>query len=273
MKNKFLLLTFLLAAFAGGSPAVSAADSTNPIEGYKDTPMLPGGKWHVHDPDRPQPLVVTPGTFSTQANPGQPPSDAIVLFNGGDLSQWRDSSGKPAQWKVENGEMTVGKGYLYTKQEFGDIQLHVEFAEPTPPVGNGQGRGNSGVFLMGKFELQVVDSYQSPTYPDGQMAALYGQHPPLVNACLPPGQWQVYDIIFNAPRFGKDNQLLSPAYITVFHNGVVVQNHQAYLGPTRHRSRLPYTPLSVGPVALQDHQCPVRYRNIWVRPLQTPDDP
>jgi hypothetical protein len=168
--------------------------------------MLPGGKWHVHDPDRPQPKVVTPGEFSTPMKPGKPPSDAIILFDGTDLSKWQTQSGQPSGWKVENGEMvvpqkgTVNGGDVFTKDEFGDCQLHIEFATPKPPHGDSQARGNSGVFFFGKYEFQVLDSYQNRTYPDGQAASLYGQYPPLVNASRKPGEWQCMTSL--SPRRG-----------------------------------------------------------------------
>ena len=252
-----------LSQEAAPSPAASPA-----IDGHRDTPLLPGGKWHVHDPDRPQPPVVTPGTFSTAEVPGKPPSDAVVLFDGRDVSAWRDGAGQPAAWKVEDGAMIESHGDIHTAREFGDVQVHVEFAEPTPPHGHGQERGNSGVFLQGQYELQVLDSYQSPTYPDGQAGAIYGQQPPLVNPARPPGEWQTYDIVFTVARFAEDGTLQTPAYETVFYNGVLVQNHVALIGPTVHAAlakptRLPPT----GPLKLQDHHNAVRYRNIWVRPL------
>src|SRR5258708_29129593 len=160
-------------------------------------------KWKIHDPDRPLPSIVEPGTSSTQDSSGRSPSDAIVLFDGKDLSKWTHKDGNPAKWKVESGYLeTVPKtGYIYTREAFGDCQLHVEFAEPVPPKGESQGRGNTGVFLMGLYEIQVLDSYENKTYADGQAAAVYGQYPPLVNAARPPGQWQSYDIIFHGPRF------------------------------------------------------------------------
>ena len=270
MNRAFCTATILIAL---ASSRMFSAE-TNAIPGYKDTPMLPGGKWHVHDPDRPQPVPVTPGTFTSQKQPGKPPSDAIVLFNGKDLSQWRDKDGNSAGWKVKGGEMTVGKGDIITRQEFGDIQLHVEFCEPPLVLTNkSQDRGNSGVFLMGRFEVQVLDCFNNLTYPDGTTGALYGQYPPLVNACRPPGEWQTYDIIFTAPRFGSDGALKSPAYATVIQNGILVQNHSALLGPTEHRKLAAYTPMpATGPIALQDHHHPVRYRNIWVRPLKNESD-
>jgi len=300
MKTKLFSLTFTLAIAAAlgitgcsmhqeGSatststtPTASAASrssgGSHASVGYTDTPMLPGDKWHVHDPNRPQPKVVTPGTFSTDKAPGKPPSDAVVLFDGTDLSKWRDASGKPSGWKVENGAMVVPRkgttngGDIFTKDEFGDVQLHIEFATPNPPHGDSQGRGNSGVFFLGQYEFQVLDSYHNRTYADGGAASMYGQYPPLVNASRPPGQWQVYDIVFTAPRF-KEGELETPAYLTAFHNGVLVQNHAAYLGPSGHRMLAKYTPhKSTGPIKLQDHGDPIRYRNIWVRQIRGYDE-
>ena len=244
--NLFLSLTCALLATAGALPAFAVDGTPVPekIDGYTDTPLLPGDKWHVHDPNRPQPAVVTPGTFSSQEKPGKPPSDAVVLFDGKDLSQWRDAKGGPTKWTVDKGEMVVGakSGDIFTKQEFGDIQLHVEFCEPVPAVGHSQGRGNSGVFLMGKYEVQVLDCFDNKTYPDGQTAALYGMHPPLVNACRKPGEWQTYDIFYTVPHFDKDGKLLVPGYVTVVHNGVLVQNHADFLGLSGHRCLQKYVP-------------------------------
>jgi hypothetical protein len=173
---------------------------------------------------------------------------------------------------MKNGVLETGKGAVQTKAEFTDFQLHVEFATPAVVKGESQGRGNSGVFLLGRFEIQVLDSYRNPTYPDGQAAAMYGQYPPLVNASKAPSEWQTYDIIFTAPRFSQDSALEKPAIVTVLHNGVVVHNGTSFWGPTRHRSVLPYTPdMAKGPIALQDHGNPVRYRNIWLRPLKDYD--
>jgi hypothetical protein len=227
-------------------------------------------EWEIHDRSRPQPPVITPGITSTQEKPGLPPSDAIVLFDGKDLSGWESLKGGPAQWKVGEGyfEVTPKTGDIQTKQVFGDCQLHVEWATPDPPHGEDQDRGNSGVFLQGLYEIQVLDSYHSVTYADGQAAAVYGQYPPLVNASRPPGQWQTYDIIFHGPRFDPGGKLLRPAYVTVIHNGVLVQDHVAIMGPTEHRKRPPYhvTPEKL-PLRLQDHDHPVRFRNIWIREL------
>lgn len=226
-------------------------------------------KWKIHDESRPVPPIVTPGTASTQETPGRAPSDAVVLFDGRDLSNWADKEGKPARWKVENGYMEVvpEAGYIYSREAFGDCQLHVEFSEPTPPHGDGQDRGNSGVYLHGLYEIQVLDSYENKTYADGQASAVYGQYPPQVNASRPPGQWQTYDIIFHGPRF-SGAKLSRPARVTVFHNGVLVQDNVALSGPTEHGQRPPYKPgPDKLPLALQDHGDPVRYRNIWIREL------
>ncbi|HEX7139135.1 MAG TPA: DUF1080 domain-containing protein [Vicinamibacterales bacterium] len=234
-----------------------------PKLGYDDTPMQPGGRWHIHDGARPQPRIVTPGNAL-----GAAPSDAVVLFGSrGDLSKWRMQDGSPITWSSTNGVLESAKGYIQTREEFSDFQLHIEWATPAPPKGDGQARGNSGVFLLGKFEVQVLDSFHNPTYPDGQAAALYGQFPPLVNASRPPAEWQAYDIVFDAPRF-SDQKVAAPAIVTVFHNGVVVHHAAQYWGATTHRAIVPYTPDMVkGPIALQDHQNPVQFRNIWIRPL------
>ena len=227
-------------------------------------------KWPVHDRTRPQPRVVTPGSFSTPEQPGKPPSDAIVLFDGKDLSKWESEKAGPAPWKVENGYFEVVKGTkgIRTKEGFGDVQLHAEWMAPNPPVGKDQDRGNSGIFFLGKYEVQVLDSYESETYPDGQASALYGQYPPLVNANRPPGQWQVYDIVFFGPRFDPAGKLLRPARVTVFLNGVLTQYNRELTGPTAHKARPPYEAHpEKGPLGLQDHDHPVRFRNIWVRPL------
>lgn len=233
--------------------------------GYDDTPLIPGQKWRVHDKARPSPPVVTPG------QPGLPPSDALVLFDGTDLSAWKHGDGQPAAWKVANGAMEVGggKGDLETKAAFGSCQLHLEWMAPSPAHGESQGRGNSGVFLMGRYEVQVLDSYQNVTYADGQAAALYGQQPPLVNACREPGQWQTYDIYFRAPVFDAKGAVAAPALVTVVHNGVLVQHAQAILGATAHRAVAQYSAHEERlPLKLQDHGEPVRYRNVWIRPLQ-----
>ncbi len=227
-------------------------------------------EWAIHDMARPVPAVVDPGPAGP---PVAAPGDALLLFAGQDLSRWCDEKGEPARWRVENGYMEVAAktGSIRTRQPFGDCQLHVEWAAPEAVSGEGQGRGNSGVFLMGLYEVQVLDSFNNRTYADGQAAAVYGQYPPLVNACRPPGQWQTYDIVFHRPRFDSTGRLLRPATMTVLHNGVLVQDHVTLTGPTdqtgkkagpsyqAHPKRLP--------LVLQDHGNPVRYRNIWIREL------
>jgi len=227
-------------------------------------------KWAVHDESRPHPKVVTPGTESTPQQPGRPPSDAVVLFDGKDLSKWQSAKGGEAGWKVENGELVVvGKsGDIVTREPFGDSQLHVEWAAPTPPSGTSQGRGNSGVKIMSRYEVQVLDSYQADTYADGQAGALYGQYPPLVNAVRPPGRWQTYDIVFHGPRFSSDGKVERPATATVLLNGVLVQDHAELKGTTAHNSPGVYKQhAEKEPLLLQDHGNPVRFRNIWIRPL------
>lgn len=249
-----------------------AALAQNPDLGYTDTPMLPGLPFHVHDPARPHPPVVTPS-----AQPGGAPSDAIVLFDGKDFSNWSAVSlhdgvtllARAPSWKIENGYMEVvpGKGDIATKAKFGDVQLHIEWASPSVVKGNSQGRGNSGVFLQGRYEVQVLDSFENPTYADGQAAAIYGQWPPLVNASRRPGEWQSYDIIFEAPKF-EGARLMKPAYLTVLHNGVLVQNHREAMGPTVHREVAKYVPQPAeDSLVLQNHGNAVRYRNIWIRRL------
>jgi hypothetical protein len=271
-----LLLGAGIASAQTPAPAEGAAAPAAPQKksiGYSDTPLIPGTKWHVHDGERPQPKMVTPGEFPTQEKAGTPPSDAVVLFDGKDLSRWKSTKGGgEAGWKIENGYAEINKtGDIVTKDEFGpDVQLHVEWTAPTPPKGNGQGRGNSGLFLFGRYEIQVLDSYENPTYPDGQATALYGYMPPLVNASRPPGQWQTYDIIFRGPRF-KDGKLEQPAYATILHNGVVTQAHTALIGTSNHRSVGTYQPHGEkGSIRIQDHGDPVRYRSIWLRELSLP---
>jgi len=254
---------FLLPLFV----LLTAVTYTLQQEGYDDTPYLPEGKWgrwRVHDKARPRPRVVRPGEGTA------PPSDAVVLFDGTDLDEWQKPNGEEAGWKLVDGAMEVTRtGSIRTKKEFGDVQLHLEWRTPSEIEGKSQGRGNSGVYLMGSYEIQVLDSYRNDTYPDGQAASLYGQYPPAVNACRGPGEWQTYDIFFDAPRFEEESgELLSPATVTVVHNGVLVQNGMEFLGRSTHR-RLPeyvaHPPK--GPIMLQDHGNPVRYRNIWIREL------
>ena len=234
----------------------------------------PDPNWLEHDRDRPMAPVITPATASTDAAPGKPPSDATVLFDGKDISSWVSLDGSPTRWIVRDGylECVRGSGYVRTLQNFGDCQLHVEWAAPTPARGEGQGRGNSGVFFgLDRYEIQVLDSYNAKTYADGAAASVYGQYPPLVNASRPPGEWQTYDILWTAPRFETDGKLKSPARVTVLHNGVLVQNNVELTGPTSWLERAPYRAHpEKQPISLQDHGNPVRYRNIWVRELGRP---
>jgi len=242
-----------------------AAEQRKPKEsyGYDDTPLLPDSPWRVHDRRRPQPPMVAPGTEA-----GAPPADAIVLFDGKDLSRWFGGSDKA----VKDGSFNILEtGQLQTKQHFGDCQLHVEWMTPSPADGDAMNWGNSGVFMMGQFEVQIIESHDSRIYADGISGAIYGQSPPLVNASRRPGQWQTFDIVFTAPRFCAD-KLARPAYVTVFHNGVLVQYHKAVLGATVHKALPAYTSKATkGPIVLQSHGSAVRFRNIWVRPLELED--
>ncbi|UZK68611.1 DUF1080 domain-containing protein [Sphingomonas sp. S1-29] len=261
---KRTILTIGALASLGGIGV--AQDKTPDKPGFRDTPMLPGGQWHVHDSERPAPTVVTPAPA-----PGAAPSDAIVLFDGSSLDAWT-AQGTP--WKVEGGIFTVparvgGKdSSLSTKQSFGDVQLHLEFRSPTPPTKSSQDRGNSGIWFMQRYEIQILDGYQNPTYADGTVGAIYAWKPPLVNASRKPGEWQSYDVVFERPRFGDDGKLLRPAYITAFLNGVLVQHRQPWLGTTAWRQVGKYEAHGdAAPIQLQDHDSPVSFRNIWVRPL------
>jgi hypothetical protein len=244
--------------------------------GKVDGVRLPGQKWRVHDIRRPHPPVVTPGELSTYDKPGTPPSDAIVLFDGTDLSNWcHISPDNPndlleAQWKVQDGyfEVTPGSGNLLTIDSFGSCQLHIEWQTPESARGDSQGRGNSGIFFMDAFEVQVLDSFKNRTYADGQAGAMYGQYPPMVNASREPGKWQVYDIVFEAPRFSLDDKLEKPAKLTLMHNGVFLHNAREYYGPTGGGGLQQYRPLSpAAPIRIQNHGNPVRFRNVWIRPL------
>lgn len=251
------LLLILLAA-----PSVPEPAGQEPAPGYDDTPRLPGSPWRVHDRERPRPPAVVPGEG------GAPPSDALVLFDGTSLDAWSAEDGGPARWRLVEGAMEVdGTGSIRTRAELGDLQLHLEWRTPPGAESASQGRGNSGVFLMGRYEVQVLDSHENPTYADGQAAALYGQRPPHRNASRPPGEWQSYDVFFRAPRF-EGEELVSPALVTVLHNGVLVHHAEPFLGATTHRELPRYSPHPPkGPIVLQDHQSPVRFRNVWVREL------
>lgn len=225
-------------------------------------------EWKQHSLERPRPTVVHPGGAALVP----PPADAVVLFDGRGLDAWRSNrdSTAPAPWRIIDGALEVipGAGGIHTAQSFGDAQLHLEWMTPVPPREQGQNRGNSGVFLMGQYEVQVLDSWENDTYADGQAGSIYGQFPPMVNASLPPGTWQSYDIVFRRPRFDAAGKVTQPARLSVIHNGVVVQLNAALLGPTSHMVREPYQAHGDRlPLSLQDHGQPVRFRNIWIRQL------
>jgi hypothetical protein len=248
-----------LAAVFSAAAIMPAAESTDNLPPSEATEI-----W------QPVPRVV-------EAPAGGIPSDAIVLFSGKNLDAWESATtpGTPATWRVEEGACVIApkSGDIRTKQAFGDIQLHLEWRTPAVVKGGGQARGNSGVYFMGLYELQVLDSYQNPTYVNGQAGSIYKQHAPLVNASRRPGEWQTYDVIWTGPRFAADGKLERPAYITVFQNGVLVQYHAPIAGPTTHRGTPPYVAHAAKlPLLLQDHGDPIGYRNIWVRELALPDE-
>ena len=271
---KFLIAIITAATLFGQQPQASApkpapAHEGDDIRGYSDTPQITGQKWKVHDMERPRPAKVKPGPAFTAA----PPSDATILFDGKDLSQWVQLArgGVPSEpkWKVENGyiEIVPKTGRLKTKAEFGDCQLHVEWQIPLEAKGNGQSIGNSGIEFMGRYEIQVLESSEHLTYADGGAGAIYGVWPPMVNPARPQGEWNTYDIAFEAPRFEGD-KMVKPATVTVLFNGVLVQNHQEFLGTTIWRKVGTYKahPAEQS-LTLQDHNQPVRFRNIWIRRL------
>jgi len=273
-KSRRLIALVLVMVAAGVVLAQALENSYAPAE----------RKWEVHDMNRPEAKVIVPGTASTPEKAGTAPSDAVVLFDGKDLSAWvvkiKDKKTgkeeiKPAPWKVENGYMEVApkSGSIQTKKEFGSCQLHVEWASPNPPSGEGQSRGNSGVYLMGCYELQILDSYGNRTYADGQAGSIYGQNPPQVNPCLKPGEWQTYDLIFHRPRFDAKGKCVKPATITVFYNGVLVQDNHTIWGAVAHKKVAVYRPHpDKAPLSLQDHSYPVRFRNIWIREIPDGDE-
>jgi len=275
------LLAVVLAAGSLAAGLGGAEGFAGRAAGEADAPVLrrdPDGNviepaeqrasgFSVHDEKRPAAPVVAPATAD---QPGSPPGDALVLFDGKDLSAWRDAQGGPARWKVQDGYVEVVKktGTMQTAGEFGNCQLHIEWATPAKAEGGSQGRGNSGVFLMGRYEIQVLDSYNNPTYADGQAGAVYGQAPPLANVCRRPGEWQSYDIIFLRPMFGEGGLLVRPGRITVLQNGVAIHNNYAIQGATEHKKLAQYAPHGdKGPLVLQEHGNPVRFRNIWIREL------
>jgi hypothetical protein len=249
MKFKKLMICILSSACASAQAQ---------IHGYPDGPKLPGVTYSVHDPARPQPpAVVTGGALSVK-----PPSDAVVLFDGTSLDAWTPG------FILKDGLMIAATKNVQTKQSFGAVQMHIEWKVPAGRPVNGQVGGNSGIFLMGLYEVQVLQSYQNPTYPDGQAGAMYGCLPPLVNATSPQGEWQSYDLTFEPPVY-EGEKVIKPAKLTLFHNGVCLQNGESYLGPSQHKVLASYPPKHplTGPISLQWHNDPIEFRNIWVRPL------
>lgn len=260
MKTLSILFTAIVAL--GVSTDLSAQDRK------KSKPMAPGGKWARGSMERPRPRVVEPPGFTTQDQAGQAPSDAVVFFDGTDLSQWRsqkqsEDGNDAAKWKIENGYMEAvkGSGGIQTREQVeGDCQWHIEWRTPSEVTGKSQGRGNSGVFIGGFPEVQVLDSYQNDTYPDGQASALYGQYPPMVNACRKPGEWQTYDIIVVREKKDENGKVIQPGSLTVLHNGIVTHFAREVGGKS-----------PAGGLALQDHSNPVRFRNIWARKINLVD--
>ncbi len=278
---RILLLAVLAAALAAQqsakrNPAPEAGDDKR---GYTDTPQIPGQTWKVHDAARPRPPRMTPGLPLPSA---PPPADAVQLFNGKDLSQWvnvmRGGTAQEPKWRVENGYMEIvpHTGRLVTKEKFGDCQLHVEWMVPVGSEGAGQGRGNSGIELMGRYEIQILESFENVTYADGQAASIYGQWPPRVNVSRPQGEWNAFDIFFEAPVFERGKlegeTPAKPAFVTVLHNGVMVHHRQEILGAAVHRRVAGYKAHGPEePLSLQDHGRPVRFRNVWIRRLKAYD--
>ena len=270
-----LLIPFLIVpALLAQAPAKKKAVEGDDKAGYTDTPVIPGQKWKVHDAARPRPVKIAPG-LPLLVEP--PPADAEVLFDGKDLSKWvmrgRDGKVVAPGWKVENGylEVTPQAGRLLTKSSYGDVQLHVEWQVPKDVKGAGQSGGNSGVELMSRYEIQVLESLENVTYADGQAASIYGQWPPLVNASRPKGEWNVFDIYFEAPKFDGE-KLVKPAYVTVVHNGILMHHHQEIIGAATHRRVGTYKAHAAEePLSLQDHGQAIRYRNIWIRRLKAYD--
>lgn len=268
--SRLILATLALTS----SAALAADDKPSPI-GYSDTPIIPGTKWKVHDIDRPRPEAVKPGEKL-----GDPPADAIIIFDGTSSdalqSKKKDEKGKPTSewgpcpWKIENGEMLIEGGDCRTKQEFASCQVHLEWKSEPHTKGNSQKKGNAGIFFMDRYECQMLDCDNNPTYADGMTGCIYGQTPPLVNAVKKAGEWQAYDIVFTAPKLDGD-KVIEPAYVTTFVNGVCVQVHTKIMGPTKHKNITDYSGSfpAKAPLRIQDHknEPPVRLRNIWVRPL------
>lgn len=276
MKSTAFLTLAMLTLAIGVAPAAdkaakakkpkAAEDESKPSPlGYEDTPIIPGTKWHVHDPNRPKPPVVKPGETSAGA-----PSDAVVIFNGKGTENLRGKDQAPCAWKVEDGELVVSGGDVWTTKEFGSCQVHLEWKSAPETKGNSQKKGNGGIFLMDRYESQILDCHENPTYSDGMVGAVYGQTPALANPSRPPGNWQSYDIIFTAPKL-DNGKVVEPAHITSIVNGVCTQNHTAIMGPTHHKQITNYDGAfpEKAPIRFQDHKNdpPLRLRNIWIRPL------
>ncbi len=257
-------VTAMTATCLGPLSANMVPSEDGTVVGYKDTPKLPWApEYHKHDPDRPWPTDITPGELCCPDKPGTaPPEDAIVLFDGEDTSRF-----EPNDWRVENGELVAYGGNIHTRDAFGDCQLHIEWQAPDPPRGGTTDRGNSGVFFMSRYEIQIFDSYTEKIYPDGIAGAVYGETPPMVHPIRPPGQWNIYDLVFTAPVFDGDD-VVKPATVTLLFNGVLAQNHTTIHGPCAWREILPYSPHAPKePLMLQEHGNPVRFRNIWIREI------
>ncbi|MDF1697779.1 MAG: DUF1080 domain-containing protein [Saprospiraceae bacterium] len=264
MNSKLLSIGCLLLLLA-----TSCSKKTSVSIIHKNHPLYSLQGQNITDPKvtevwEPEPEVVTPGNSNAL-----PPSDAIVLFNGTNATQWKHEDGSAVEWKISNGELTVepGKGQIETIEKFGDCQLHIEWRSPIEPNRKGQDKGNSGIFFQGKYEVQVLNSYQNRTYSNGQAGSIYKQHPPLVNAMKPAGEWNVYDIIFHAPKFDHKGEITQHGSLTVLHNGILVQDHSPILGSTEYIGLPKNDAHGDGPIFLQDHSNKVSYRNIWLRKL------
>ncbi len=261
LSHILLLSGSIITQAASAAPELLKAKDGSGVYGYKDTPKLPWCEWLVHDPDRPAPVRVDPGPATAVA---PVPADAVILFDGKGLKAWNSSK----DWVVTNGMLVAGQGVLSSKQSFGSAQYHIEWMAPANFKGPWYDQGNNGVLLLGRFEIQIFDSYNEKLYPDGQCAAIYGQTPPLVNVTRKPGEWQTFDIIFTAPKFEND-KLKEPARVTMFHNGVLVHLNEPVYGETGHRIVPEYkSKSSTGSLGLGAHGCPVAFRSVWVRPLK-----
>ncbi len=259
---RFFVFTAIAVLGCMGAHAEEKGFHAYELAGFTNTPFLPGGEFRVHQSDRPLPPRVIPSEAPAVTS-GSAPSDSEILFDGKNLDQFL-----PGSWQVKEGSVVAGKGDLVTKKAYGDCQFHISWRAPDPPQGIPSNMGNSGILFMGLYELQVYDSYSSKIYADGSAAAIYGQIPPLVNACRRPGEWQSYDVIFMAPKFDTDGKLLEAAGITVLHNGVLVQNNAKIMGPMAYKNFFPYKAHAAKlPITIQGHASPVAFRDIWIREL------